>query len=193
MATAAPHDPSEAEAALATLERGGGGTAGILALFDRLPPVSVAAILGRWRGSGMPSDHPMDGLLERFGWYGKAFDGPEDVHPLLCRDRRGAIFALNPAVLPMGLVNRHTGWFQTGLAGQGFAFAGRAAATRRPAARLRMMEHRGVVTAAMIYDALPVIDIFRAVTPDALLGLMDLRDMARPFFFVLRRDTAAPA
>ncbi len=51
-----------------------------------------------------------------------------------------------------------------------------------------MTEFRGVVTATMIYDSLPIQDMFRAAASDTLLGLMDLRGMAQPFFSVLRRD-----
>jgi hypothetical protein len=176
------------EARLAAFETGGGTTAEILALFDSLPPVSAVAIRGRWRGTGLPSGHPWDGLLERFGWYGKEFNGPEDVHPLLCKGRSGSVFALNPALVPMGLVNRHIGLFHTRSAGAVFALAGRAAATRRPTARLRMTEFRGVVTATMIYDSLPIHDMFRAATSETLLGVMDLRGMTQPLFFVLHRD-----
>ncbi|WP_084735670.1 GXWXG domain-containing protein [Cystobacter ferrugineus] len=32
----------------------------------------------------------MDGLLKTFGWYGKAFVTPDDVHPLLFR-RGGSV------------------------------------------------------------------------------------------------------
>ncbi len=51
-----------------------------------------------------------------------------------------------------------------------------------------MMEHRGRVTATMIYDARPIHDVFRRVDGDTALGLMDLRGVPRPFFFVLRRE-----
>ena len=60
--------------------------------------------------------------------------------------------------------------------------------TGRPAARLRMVEYRGVVTGTMIYDALPINDHFRAVDDDTLLGAMDLRGLPDPFLFVLRRE-----
>lgn len=175
-------------ARLAAFETAGGTTADVLALFDSLPPVSVEAILGRWRGTGLATGHPWDGLLERFGWYGKAFDGSEEVQPLLCKGRGGEIFAVNPAFVPMGLVNRHIGLFHNRFAAAVFALAGRAVATGRPMARLRMMEFRGVATATMIYDSLPIQDVFRAAASDTLLGVMDLRGMAQPFFFVLRRD-----
>ena len=51
-----------------------------------------------------------------------------------------------------------------------------------------MLEHRGVVSATMIYDALPICDVFRKVDDDTVLGLMDYRAFDKPFFFVLRRD-----
>lgn len=59
--------------------------------------------------------------------------------------------------------------------------------TRKPRARLRDVEHRGVVSAAMVYDHLPIIDHFRAVDDDTLLGVMDMRG-APPYFFILSRD-----
>ncbi|PWS35704.1 hypothetical protein DFH01_19140 [Falsiroseomonas bella] len=167
--------------------RGGTGEE-LLAVFDALPPVSVAEVLGRWRGRVLASGHPWDGLLERFGWHGKAFDGPEEAHPLLCRSRGGKLFALNPSLVPVPLLRRYPGLLGGPVAGRLFGLAGRAAATRRPAARLRMVEHRGVVSAAMIYDDLPIIDAFRGVDADTLLGVMDMRGMPQPFFFVLRRE-----
>jgi hypothetical protein len=63
--------------------------------------------------------------------------------------------------------------------------------TAKPKARLRTIEHRGVVTAAMVYDALPIIDVFRRVGPDKVLGLVDMRGLPEPFFFVLDRETGA--
>ncbi|MGA8046888.1 MAG: GXWXG domain-containing protein, partial [Dermatophilaceae bacterium] len=67
---------------LAELEAGAGLAVG-LELFDDLPPVPVNAMLGSWRGSGVPTGSPLDGLLETYGWHGKRFDGPEDAHPLV--------------------------------------------------------------------------------------------------------------
>jgi hypothetical protein len=59
--------------------------------------------------------------------------------------------------------------------------------TKRHRARLRAVEHRGVVTAAMVYDHLPIIDVFRRVDDRTLLGAMDLRGAA-PYFFILEKD-----
>jgi Domain of unknown function (DUF4334) len=40
----------------------------------------------------------------------------------------------------------------------------------------------------MIYDHVPVIDVFRRVDEHTLLGVVDQRDVDQPYFFVLQRD-----
>jgi hypothetical protein len=45
-----------------------------------------------------------------------------------------------------------------------------------------MTEYRDVVSATMIYDSLPINDIFRKVDDDSVLGVMDLRFSPQPFF-----------
>ena len=75
----------------------------------------------------------------------------------------------------------------SGLARQAFGGVRPLMYTDKPKARLRTVEHRGVATAAMVYDALPIIDVFRRVDADTLLGLMDLRGLPQPYFFLLRR------
>lgn len=54
-------------------------------------------------------------------------------------------------------------------------------------ARLRMVRHRGVVTATMIYDQHPILDHFRRVDDDLVLGVMDRKGDASPLCFWLRR------
>jgi hypothetical protein len=157
-----------------------------LALFDSLPPVRSEEITGRWRGRELRTGHPMDGLLEASGWYGKQFDGVDAVHPLLFRTPGGEIFPVDPRRVPLGLAAR----VPASAVERGKGLLGvlkPALRTRKPRARLRDLEHRGVVTAAMVYDHLPIIDVFRRVDDDTLLGVMDLRG-APPYFFVLARD-----
>lgn len=60
-------------------------------------------------------------------------------------------------------------------------------ATRRPRPRMRRLQVRGVVTAAMVHDHLPVVDAFRGVGQDELLGLTDRRGDSAPFLFRLGR------
>jgi GXWXG protein/uncharacterized protein DUF4334 len=161
-----------------------------LELFDSLEPVSVEFMLGTWRGAEFPTDHWMDGLLTATGWYGKHFADSETVHPLLFHtsDRRAA-FPVDPALLPMNLR------LPTG-GGRSYhrliTGARPLLKTSRPTARLRMTEYRGVSTATMIYDAKPINDLFRKVSADTVLGLMDYRRFTHPYFFVLHRDPDKP-
>ena len=62
--------------------------------------------------------------------------------------------------------------------------------TDRSRARLRMTRYRDVDSATMIYDHAPINDVFRRVDEDTVLGLMDLKGMEQPFFFLLRREEA---
>jgi hypothetical protein len=39
----------------------------------------------------------------------------------------------------------------------------------------------------MIYDAKPINDVFRRISDDTVMGVMDYRGGA-PYFFILRRD-----
>jgi len=157
-----------------------------LAFFDSLPPVGCEEITGRYRGRELVTGHPMDGLLEASGWYGKQFDDVDHVHPLLFRSPGGDIFAVEPRKVPLGLVPK----VPAAVVGRSRSIVGAlkpALRTSKHRARLRAVEHRGVVTAAMVYDHLPIIDVFRRVDADTLLGVMDLRG-APPYFFILARD-----
>ncbi|PRC45517.1 hypothetical protein C6A85_94750, partial [Mycobacterium sp. ITM-2017-0098] len=61
---------------------------------------------------------------------------------------------------------------------------------RGPKARLRTTRFRGVDTATMIYDQLPINDVFRQIDEATVLGAMDLRGIKAPYFFVLHRDNS---
>jgi hypothetical protein len=168
--------------------RAGAPSADALALFDRCAPVDAGVLTGRWRGSGLPTAHPFDGLLEAYGWYGKEVLDPETVHPLLFRDAQGRPRPVDPAYAPLAVLRQAPGLARTPIARAGFAVVRPLRTTRRPAARVRTVEHRGVVSAALVYDRLPIVDVLRRVEPGTLLGLMDMRGVPAPFFFVLRRD-----
>jgi hypothetical protein len=158
-----------------------------LALFDTLPVVDIETIIGCWRGAGVHTSHPMDGMLEAFGWYGKEFIDRDHVHPLLFTDNKGKRFALDPQRLPFNLA-LHAPFLKNELVHQAMLTTHFALQTRRSKARVRMLEYRGRVSAAMIYDNLPIIDSFRLLDHDTLLGAMDFKGMDQPFLFRLRRD-----
>lgn len=150
-----------------------------LALFDSLQPADEAFMIGSWRGGGFETGHPMDGLLEKSGWYGKQFVDRDSVHPLLYTSEDGAdVFAVDPARLDFGEAAKaamHLGPFRDKLEAGSFT------------ARLRMTEYRGALCATMIYDTRPINDVFKRVDADTALGIMDMRGLDEPFFFVLRR------
>jgi hypothetical protein len=181
---------TEAAEAWLAEHRDGVGAADALAFFDSLPAVGLDEMIGRWRGSGLPTGSPLDGLLEAYGWYGKEFIGVETAHPLLFRARGGRPRPVDPALIPLGLLRDYAGLAHLGLLRTAFGGIRPFLYTNRPKARLRTVQHRGLDTAAMIYDSLPVIDFFRRVGNDVLLGAMDMRGLAAPFFFVLQRDDA---
>ena len=170
--------------------RNGAAPAEALDFFDSLPTVAVEEMLGRWRGSGLPTGSPLDGMLEGFGWYGKEFLDEENVHPLLFADRNGQPRPVDPGLLPVSVLRDYAGFLDVWPVRRAFATIRPALYTRRPKARLRSVEHRGAVTAAMVYDALPIIDVFRRVNDDVRLGAMDMRGLPSPFLFLLHRDTA---
>ncbi|MFG1378741.1 DUF4334 domain-containing protein [Xanthobacter autotrophicus] len=148
------------------------------AIFDGLAPTSVETLIGTWKGSEFPSGHPNDGLLAQSGWFGKRFRDADSVDPLLFyKADRTTFFAADPLKK-----------FQASAAGvTDIASVQNEIETHEPTARLRMIEYRGKVTAAMIYDQAPIIDYFRKVDDDTLLGAMDRRGDKGTYFFVLRR------
>jgi Domain of unknown function (DUF4334)/GXWXG protein len=176
---------------LARLERGTTAEEA-LSFFDGLPPMAATQMTGFWRGGGFRTGHPLDGMLELFGWRGKRFDGPDAVHPLVFGEP-GALFSVNPSLAPLGLLLRYGRIIQS----PAVAPIARAALgmlrTKEPKARLRMTEFRGVTSATMVYNSLPIRDVFRRVDADTALGLMDRRGDKAPsyFYFVLRREGAA--
>jgi hypothetical protein len=168
--------------------RGGADVDDALAFFDDLPAVPADEMLGRWRGSGLPTGSPLDGLLEAYGWYGKEFVDAETVHPLLFAGRGGPR-PVHPALVPLSVLRTAPRVAHSRVLRRVFPGVRPLLYTDKPQARLRTLEHRGVRTAAMVYDALPIIDVFRRVTADEVLGLMDMRGLPEPFFFLLDRET----
>lgn len=166
--------------------------AAALALFDDLDAVTVEEMLGSWRGTDVATGHRLDGLLESYGWWGKRFDGPDEAHPLVFEDARRR-FDVDPAGVPPALVLRSSPLLHQGQLAATARRLLRVRRTTRPKGRLRMVEHRGVVTGTLVYDALPVMDHFRKVDAGTLLGVMDARGIDEPFVFLLRRAVPGSA
>jgi hypothetical protein len=162
-----------------------------LAFFDELAVVDLTSMRGRWRGAGLPTGHPMDGLLEATGWFGKEFIDVEHVHPLLFQDRHGRVFSVRPLHVLMSLAQLLPFARFHRLSVPLAKVCNGLLRTTSSQARLRMTACRGRISATMIYDHLPTHDVFRRVDDDTVLGLMDAKGMAYPFFFILRRERPA--
>jgi hypothetical protein len=182
----------DAHATLARLE-GGADLTEALQYYDTLAPVAPSDMLGAWRGTGIATGSPFDGLLENVGWHGKRFDSVDDGHPLVFVGGRQRLVSINPGRMPIGLAARYGQHFLGPLTRVAFRMLRPLFVTRRARARLRSVEYRGVVTAAMSYDQLPIIDVFRSVDADTLVGAMDMRGLEQPFLFVLRREPNQPS
>ncbi len=156
-------------------------------LYDSLETVNVAFMMGMWKGSGFHTGHTMDGALETFNWYGKSFEDPENVHPLVFKSFGSSLFKVNPGRMPVRLatiIPSKPFWpLKYVFLCVRFLFQ-----TSSSKARVRLTEFRGKVTATMVYDQLPIHDVFRKVNENTLLGCMDFKGMKQPFFFVLERD-----
>ncbi|MGB3482644.1 MAG: DUF4334 domain-containing protein [Mycobacterium sp.] len=165
-------------------------TADALAVFDAAPAVAPEFMIGTWHGAELPTHHPMDGFLASSGWWGKQFVDTETVHPLLFPTTAGtSLWALNPVLAfgGLGIAAKLPGVKNRSFT-RPIATMQPVLQTRAPKARLRTTRYRGVDTATMIYDQLPINDVFRQLSDDAVIGAMDLRGSSRPYFFVLRRD-----
>ncbi len=165
-------------------------TADALDLFDSSDAVEPDFMIGTWRGAEVPTGHPLDGFLAASGWWGKQFIDADNVHPLLFPTRDGrALWAMNPGIAFGGLSLAEKAP-QT----KNMSFATPIATTRllsqtrKSRARLRTTRYRGTDTATMIYDQLPINDVFRRISDDAVIGAMDLKGSPAPYFFALKRD-----
>lgn len=157
-----------------------------LEVFDSLPPVAVEDIHGEWEGYEIKTGHPMEGLLEASAWYGKEFRTSESVFPLVHRGFSGKQWAINPALMPLGLIMLLP-FLKNPVTTFLFKLFMPLFSTRKGKARLRMMQFRGQVSAAMIYDAKPINDHFRLLEDGHLMGIMDLKGVAGPYFFGLKK------
>ena len=157
-----------------------------LKLFDELDPVGLDFMMGRWKGWGLDTNHPLDRLLETIGWYGKEFINSDNVHPLLFSNG-SEIFKIdpNPVITNLGLKFPMP---QNEAIKPLYSNMSKLFKTEESKARLRMMEYRHQLSATMIYDYLPIHDVFKKIDENRVLGLMDWKGIEKPFFFVLNRD-----
>ncbi|MCE5210114.1 MAG: DUF4334 domain-containing protein [Deltaproteobacteria bacterium] len=164
-------------------------TSKALEVFDALEPVDIDFMIGIWKGEGFHTGHALDGLLEAYHWFGKRFESPEEVHPLVFNTLCGGVACVNPVFVgpSLSMIDRIP-IPKSPLFGRLFQVFMPLFKTSRSRARLRMTTYRGKSSATMIYDQLPINDIFRKIDENTVFGIMDLKGMKNPFFFILRRE-----
>ncbi|TVP87913.1 MAG: DUF4334 domain-containing protein [Pseudomonadaceae bacterium] len=143
---------SAEERLLAKIESGEAYSADtLMPLFKALEPVDLDFMLGSWKGGKFDGGKP-----DPINWYGKRFNSPSDVEPLLVRDDEGEVVTYD----------------------------------KLGAAQMRMMEFDDVSSAALIYDSQPIMDYFRQINEDVIVGLGDIKGQPLDFFFWLEREAA---
>lgn len=73
--------------------RGPVGAAELDAVWAGLETVRPEEILGEWKGGEFDTGHPLNGELEKAGWYGKTFTSVHDAKPLICRNAAGELYS----------------------------------------------------------------------------------------------------
>jgi hypothetical protein len=131
--------------------------------FDTLPPVSTDFMIGTWKGEDIKGGSPGAYMLESLGWFGKTFESSDVAYPLVFYTKdKSSTFAAKHAKLAECVKNNIMP-----------SDVQEEVEDKSPAARLRVVEWRGVSSAAMCYNEVPVIDHFRKVDEDTVYGMMD--------------------
>src|SRR4051795_10528516 len=118
-----------------------------LRAFDSLAPVTTEFMTGRWKGFEIATGHPIDGLLQLSGWYGKLFKSKDEVHPLLFyASNKTELYAVNPKLVPITIK-----FPKSGMLSALMMLSRPILQTKAPKARMRMVEYRGRVTGTMAY------------------------------------------
>lgn len=139
-----------------------------------------------WRGRGIPT-----GIRSTVCW--KTSDGSVSVSGRICanallfRMGRRRLIAIDPARIPVRLALRFQNIGSTGAARHLFSCLMRGLRAKGPVASLTTMPLYGVVSAAMIYDDQPIVDYFRRIDEQRIMGAMTVSGDDRIYFFELER------
>jgi hypothetical protein len=141
-------------------------------VFNQLPAVSPEAMIGKWTGGSFNTGHPTHKQLEDYKWAGKDFHSINEVDPIMLWDDQGN----RTRYTEFG-----TARVRTEIDCQTFCVK------RSSMLQIREVKFRGVVTAAMIYDKIPIIDYFHHVSEGVVMGAMDNKDLLNDgtYYFIL--------
>ncbi len=155
--------------------------------FDTLEEADINMMQGSWIGGQIyAGNHPLADLFDIVGWRGKEFVDENNVHPLVFNGRKGDIFKVNPDIVPYVFPYK----LIPNLFLKLFVFLAKPLiSTKKSKAVIRMIEDRGVITCAMMYDNKQIIDIFRKVDNNTVMGYMYIKNLnSDTFFFSLCRE-----
>ncbi|MFP7495309.1 DUF4334 domain-containing protein [Terribacillus saccharophilus] len=174
---------------LNTLLRNGASQSEAFTFYDQLDIVEPEEMMGMWKGEEIVTGHPLEGLLSASGWYGKEFIDEENVHPLIFEKSDGILYAVRPNLLPVNLLMQNLHNIPKQLLSTSMSLLRPIIKTNKSAARLRKVDYRGTVTSAMVYDNKGIIDVFRKIDENTLLGIMDIKEQVpdKVFFFCLTK------
>ncbi len=161
--------------------------AAALERFRSLPSVEPTEIVRLWQGRGIPTGHPLDGVLENLDWFGKRFKADMSADALVFWSRERRLIAIDPARIPLRWALRFHKLGCTRLARIPFSCVRRGFQARGPVACLRMMPFAGAESAAMVYDEQPIVDYFRRVDEKTIMGVMTITGDDRIYFFEQQR------
>ncbi|AEG56694.1 DUF4334 domain-containing protein [Sinorhizobium meliloti] len=135
----------------------------------------------------IPTGHPLDGVLENLGWFGKRFNADMRADALLFWSGKRRLIALDPGIVPLRLALRFHTIGRMRIARNLFSHLQRGLRAKVPVASLRTMPFSGVASAAMLYDDQPIVDYFRRIDQHRIMGAMTIRGDERIYFFELKR------
>ena len=154
-----------------------------LEAFDALEPIPVEFMHGRWKGFEIETGHPLGGLLVPAGWYGKVFLDNEEVHPIVFFGKdKTELYSVNPKLVPFEMKVPKDERLKKMISMVRVVLE-----TTESKARLRPLGYRGKVSATMIYDEIPLIDIFVKIDERRVFGVADMKGQP-PLFLVMERD-----
>jgi len=160
-----------------------------LRFFDELQPAMPDEMIGLWQGHGIATGHPLDGVLENLGWYGKRVHPGLRADALLFRAGPRRLAAIDPARIPLRLALRLSRFGRTRIARNWFTYLQKVLRASAPVAKLKPLSFRGKTSTAMIYDRKPIIDHFRRIDDGTVIGAMVVEGDERVFFFLLRQTS----
>ena len=158
-----------------------------LSWFKSLEPVLPDEMTGLWKGRGIPSGHPLDGVLENLNWFGKRFHPDQKADALLFQWQPRRLVAIEPSYFPIEVAIRLAPIGYSSLARKVFAYGQRFLRARGTTASLTLRASQYDDTAAMVYDKQPITDYFRRIGENKLAGMMVAKGDERHYFFSLER------